>query len=735
MNIWNILEYTAVISVVGLLILAMKWIFHDKLDARWHYFIWLVLLVRMIVPVDFDLVRTPLSVFQQIPVEKWLEKGRILADKQEMNALFELLGRVYLWGAVVLAVVYLVSWMTLWVKILRAPKADGETYAYVREIARKYGLKGCRRICVCDSNTPYIFGLIAPTLVLPKECVKLKEEMIVHELIHLRCKDVFINLLLHVVRVVNWFNPFVWWLCAVVQNDSEALCDQRVLERCGQERATGYGEMLICMTAGRKYRPVKIGTSNMASSFRNMKTRIVRIRDFSRVPGEIGFVTFCITLMLIVAGIGSSAEEYSSLKTPVVHSEQDLERGLLEARCYHAPTPYQAVYLFLCSVKERNLFYRMAVMPEEYASGLEDFAKICFETDLVHDEDYGSVETWDPEVYSPYFPMDMNDAEWFTVYNLQYDELSGQATVVAGTSDLANYMEWELELIWEDGWKVWLAEESVKFKAENDGEYIPDPLLYGSAMLGDFKVEVRAFNEGHFNALDKGSKWSYLSFKDPEEDKFPQFFSMEYHTKCVYLAYLGDDDLTGKQVRVETAASLEELAQVSLGAGIKGAMMRLLEEAAQKAEETGDKLILEDAQVLVSEIKAKLMSDEKLTKEEMEEIGELLGISEGENDATEALDKRKYMEALIRLNSENAEEYIDWSDYLTTSFSSSDGRSYHTYSGEELMGAKIKLLSGGGGGHSEPGYGWTLDDVVGSYVRIYINGELVQEGSVWSQNH
>jgi len=57
MNIWSVLEYTAVISVVGLLILGMKRIFHDKLDARWHYFIWLVLLVRMIVPVDFQLLR------------------------------------------------------------------------------------------------------------------------------------------------------------------------------------------------------------------------------------------------------------------------------------------------------------------------------------------------------------------------------------------------------------------------------------------------------------------------------------------------------------------------------------------------------------------------------------------------------------------------------------------------------------------------------------------------------
>ena len=105
MNIWSVLEYTAVISVVGLLILGMKRIFHDKLDARWHYFIWLVLLVRMIVPVDFDLVRTPLSLFHQLPVEKWFEKAQILAEKNGFTDVFDLLGKVYLAGVIVLLVV------------------------------------------------------------------------------------------------------------------------------------------------------------------------------------------------------------------------------------------------------------------------------------------------------------------------------------------------------------------------------------------------------------------------------------------------------------------------------------------------------------------------------------------------------------------------------------------------------------------------------------------------------
>ena len=82
MDIWVIWEYSASITVIGLLIWLIKLIFHDKLDARWHYYIWLVLLARVLVPVRVRPVPTPLSIFREIPLGKWMEMGRILAQEK-----------------------------------------------------------------------------------------------------------------------------------------------------------------------------------------------------------------------------------------------------------------------------------------------------------------------------------------------------------------------------------------------------------------------------------------------------------------------------------------------------------------------------------------------------------------------------------------------------------------------------------------------------------------------------
>ena len=82
MDIWVIWEYSASVTVIGLLIWLIKLIFHDKLDARWHYYIWLVLLARVLVPVHVRPVPTPLSIFQEIPLGKWMEMG-LLGNKNK----------------------------------------------------------------------------------------------------------------------------------------------------------------------------------------------------------------------------------------------------------------------------------------------------------------------------------------------------------------------------------------------------------------------------------------------------------------------------------------------------------------------------------------------------------------------------------------------------------------------------------------------------------------------------
>ena len=704
MDIWIIMEYTASVTIIGLLIWLIKLIFHDKLDARWHYFIWLVLLVRILVPVHVRPVPTPLSVFQEIPLGKWVEMGRILAQEKGYGELALLLGRTYLWGAGMLGAFYLGLWAMLRLQVALAPEADGAVREYVEGIAAKYGLPGCKDIRVRKSGTPYICGLVHPVLVIPasgesvgrarpdwrkgrenwqdveeENVVKRglpEEQVILHELLHKRYCDVLVNIVVHAVRVVNWFNPLVWLLTAAVQNDSEALCDQRVLECCGTQTARDYGELLIGMGERRRHNPVRIGTSNMAGSYRNMKIRIRRIRDFRHVPGKIGIVTLCITLMLAVSAIGSAAQEGYSFEVPKISSVKDLERALLYAKCYHAHTPQEAIYLFLRSCEERNTVYRMAVIPEEETARYEDFAKKWFlRQNLTTWEELSQEEG---KAYPAYFPANTESMLDYRVYNLVYDKERGSAVVCATPHRRQGQarLEWRLELAREDGWKVWLAEESQA----GEGEYVPEPLLAGSGRLGDFEIEVAAYNEGYFQELGAASSGFFL-FQDSQAvaESYPQYFTTEYKCRNVTVSYEGEESLEGHRVKVLVA-----------DLGDEGGSERQTEAAGKR----------------VSGRWSQVDTGETNPAEDWEELAAMAGEASGG-----------------RLGADDVECYSQLD---------SDGNGSAVFDGGELTGGAPRLVYGGGNGYSQPGYCWGEEDTIGIFVQIYIDGELAEEGEVWS---
>lgn len=674
MDFWGILEYTTAVTIIGLFIWLVKLIFHDKLDARWHYFIWLVLLVRLLVPFRFGLISTPISVFQDIPLEKWIEMGRMLAEKRGYGEVITGLGKLWMWGAVLLGGFYLVMWAVLRIRIARAPKADEDVRRYVDRAAGKYGLKSCSDIRILKSSTPFICGVVRPVLVLPEDWgtlsgkrvpidgrmteagsdksedgeseVASSEAVIVHELLHKRFGDVLINLGIHLVRVINWFNPVIWILTSVIQNDSEALCDQRVLEYCGEENIRNYGETLIAMSEGKRRNYVKVGTSDMASSYWNMRTRIRRIRDFRRVPRGVGLVTLCIMLMLALAGIGSSAREngYTVLQ---IESKQDLEYALLQARCYYARTPEEAVYLFLRAFKEGNTVYRMSVMPDKEVPQYEAFALEWF--------DRQDIRRWaelsETGGYPDYFPGETSAAESFRVYNLQYDEKEGSATVRAAFrgSDGPEFAVWKLALVKEKGWKVWLESQSETVR----GEYEPEALVSCSVRLGDFLVEMYGYNEGYFDELESfWSRGGFLYYQESgkqEEVSFPDSFSQEYKYQEGYVTYLGEENLDGYMIKI---------------------------------------LVTKD-------------------KEEENEwiLNQMGGIVDREYGRTD----------------------------FSTGISYYGEDSFTGFYGRKLMTGEPRLICGGGSGYSESGRCWKKGDRIEAYVRIYVGGILWEEGEVWSE--
>lgn len=610
MSVWQIAEYSLVVSVAALLIIGMKWLFHDKLDARWHYFIWLVLGVRMVVPLSVSWLKSSLSLFEAIPVHYWIGLWRLKAERAGIMHFMEVLPKVYVVGVLLFGMYYAITAIVVRIKVLRLKNADEEIYDFVNRVAEKYGLKACKRIRVGRKAMPCVCGLICPTLVLPEGNVS--EAVILHELLHQKYGDVWINYGLHVVRAINWFNPLIWYVTAVILNDSEALCDQRVLSCMTNKNELPaekiYGNLLINMAARKGTRGAKIGTTNMANSYRNMHTRIKRIADFKKVPAGLGFAALCITLLLSVSAV--SYCESVKIVSCGVEDENDLERVILRALTYQAESKEEALYLYMKSMIEMNPIYLLPVVPKEEAALLEKWIYEMFRQDRfirwqvdgktyvgnAEDAFYTDTVSWinfrEKMIENPWFVWNGNRMTDCWIYNFHGNDTRGLATAeLYVVEDEVLYVNWDLELLYENGWKIKRLGEKV-FK-ESAWQSDQEPMIWTEAEGGDWLITAFGYNEANFNSLCfTNTGWQVYQGQVPtliekeEEAEYPQQFDMQYKNTRVFATYQGEEPVENTRISLvcQMYDSEEEVSLIDTEPEVKG-----VEEAWQEAREwSGD---------------------------------------------------------------------------------------------------------------------------------------------------
>ena len=300
-NLWSVLAQTLALSVAAAVLLAAKRLFLDKLSPRWQYGVWAILALRALLPAGLlgrTLVPGGRVVLEAARLQVELPLSSVLTDPYgvtEVLAPVPLFPRglpvpgsitdvffyVYAAGVLLLALWFFRSYTRLRAAIRRGLSPAPEVLAQVEGVAARYGLKAPRRVVVLPGlESAFVCGPLRPVLALPGRPVD--DKVLLHELLHLRHGDVWAGVGVCALRCLHWCNPLIWYCCDRMQNDCEALCDQRVLERLEGEERRAYGVILLSMADGRYARAP--GTSSMANGGRNIKARIQAIARFRRYP-------------------------------------------------------------------------------------------------------------------------------------------------------------------------------------------------------------------------------------------------------------------------------------------------------------------------------------------------------------------------------------------------------------------------------------------------------------------
>jgi len=336
--------------LIGLIVL-LQFILRGKLGIRWHYLLWVLLLIRLTVPY---LPESKISIFNLLP--KSIQQGRIIeafsepqrtrgmdfylygryADAQEIKQegdsesffirFVRMMPFLWLLGAVVLVVYVCAGNFHLWWLVTRErPLTDQKILDLLEDCKSDMGIRTILGVVITDKVTsPALFGFVRPRLLLPAgmlEALSLKElrHVFLHELAHLKRHDIYLGYLSSLLQVLHWFNPLIWLAFYRIRNDRELACDYLVLSRTKSGQAKDYGQTIVYLLerfSRPRHLPAMAGILETKSQLKRRIKMITKFKKTSR-PQWAGAMLLLVVLACVVLTNAYVAKADFIFSTPI----------------------------------------------------------------------------------------------------------------------------------------------------------------------------------------------------------------------------------------------------------------------------------------------------------------------------------------------------------------------------------------------------------------------------------
>ena len=165
----------------------------------------------------------------------------------------------------------------------------------------------------CDSvDSPFVLGLIRPVIYLPFGMADQNMGYVIaHEQAHIRRLDHWWKPLGFLLLTIHWFNPIMWVAYILLCRDIELACDEKVIEKLGNEQRADYTQALVACSVNRRV----IAACPLAFGEVGVKERVKSIMNY-RKPA------FWVVLLAILACI---AVAVCFLTDPIDSAEEPIE--------------------------------------------------------------------------------------------------------------------------------------------------------------------------------------------------------------------------------------------------------------------------------------------------------------------------------------------------------------------------------------------------------------------------
>lgn len=289
-------------GLVGLLILLLSPITERFFAKRWTYYLWFLVIARLLLPVHADVNLMEYLSVRLAAVESGLtgadgaaeatadvtgeemagqDTGQtggietvqntaaggkvesaysgIDTDNNIEGSRRELwlcmAGILWLFGVLIAVFrkIYIYQHFAGAVRAASAPVTDDRVYRKSAEIQMRLGLG--KRVPLYKStviDSPMLVGILKPCIYMPSALLAEMEGkendiclILHHELVHYKRKDIWYKWLFQAALCVHWFNPLLYVFNRKFNMDCELACDEKVMALLSEEGRRAYGNVLL----------------------------------------------------------------------------------------------------------------------------------------------------------------------------------------------------------------------------------------------------------------------------------------------------------------------------------------------------------------------------------------------------------------------------------------------------------------------------------------------------------
>ena len=359
-------------ALVTVILLSVRSFMKKYFTATCRYFIWGLVILRLLVPVGGIYTPSIISLsgipekpsvseedFSYIPPETSSVNGVMAmpeveipiredgaievpdipvqsspANEEEKSSLTSLsitVSQRFIYGVsivwVVGAALFLVRYGVCYaVSCARIRRTSREACGRIREIflskCSEMNIRKIPLIVVSEAvDSPMLYGFFRPTVVMP--CIDLEDEaaefVIAHELTHYKRGDLYVKLASMVGNAIHWFDPAAYIASRMLSSEMELSCDEKVLRSFGDEERVSYGRVMLDIVKNCKKEALSLSTG-FNPAVNAIKERLSNILD-SKKKGK-GISVICLTLVICILSGSFLGYEVSAIQLPVIYDNE-----------------------------------------------------------------------------------------------------------------------------------------------------------------------------------------------------------------------------------------------------------------------------------------------------------------------------------------------------------------------------------------------------------------------------